>query len=132
MMHGIGKLYVLTRAADQPALLQDTATMHQIMTEWHPQIGKSILENWDFPETVSQAVGNQNDLDRDKIKTADLCDVLSLSIAMAPLSTDPAGVQLAIRDFPATHRMGLDEETIVTVLQEFAAEVNEVCSALGS
>jgi HD-like signal output (HDOD) protein len=133
MMHGIGKLYVLTRAVDQPALLLDTATLNQIMTEWHPQIGKSILENWDFPEAVSEAVGNQNDIDRgDRIKTADLCDVLAVSVAMAPLSTDPAGAQLAIRDFPATRRLGLDEATTIAVLQEFAAEVHEVCAALGS
>jgi hypothetical protein len=48
------------------------------------------------------------------------------------LSTDPAGAQLAIRDFPATRRLNLTEETTVAVLQEFAAEVNEICSALGS
>ena len=132
MMHGIGKLYVLTRAMDQPTLLKDTATMHQIMTEWHPQIGKAILENWDFPEVVSQAVGEQGDLDRGKVKSADLSDILMVSIAMAPLSTDPAGAQLAIRDFPATRRLGLTEETTVAVVQEFAAEVNEICSALGS
>ncbi len=132
MMHGIGKLYVLTRAVDKPELLNDAATLHQIMTEWHPQIGKSILENWDFPEAVSQAVGDQNDMDRGKIKTADLCDILAVSISMAPLSTDPVGAQEAIRNSPAALRLGLDEPTTVAVLQEFAAEVNEVCSALGS
>jgi len=132
MMHGIGKLYVLTRAMDQPALLKDTVTMHQIMNEWHPQIGKAILENWEFPDTVVQAVGEQSDTDRGKVYTADLCDVLMVSIAMAPLSTDPVGAQLAIRDFPATKRLGLTEETTVALLQEFAAEVNEICSALGS
>jgi len=133
MMHGIGKLYVLTRAVDQPELLKDPDTLQQIMTEWHPQIGKSILENWEFPEAVSDAVGNQNDHERgDRIKVADLTDVLTISIAMAPLSTDAAGAQMAIRDFPATHRLSLDKDTVVAVLQEFAAEVNEVCSALGS
>ena len=58
--------------------------------------------------------------------------MLTVSNAMAPLSTDPAGAQMAIRDSPATHRLSLNKETIVAVLQEFAAEVNEVCSALGS
>jgi HD-like signal output (HDOD) protein len=131
MMHGIGKMYVLTRAVDQPALLKDPETLHQIMTDWHPQIGKSILENWEFPDDVAQAVGNQHDLDRDKVKMADLSDVLAISIVTAPLSTDPAGARLAIRDFPASHRLGLDEATTIAVLQEFAAEVTEVCNALG-
>ena len=132
MMHGIGKLYVLTRAMDQPALLKDTVMMHQIINEWHPQIGQSILENWEFPEQIIQAVGEQAELDRPRVKAADLSDVLQISIAMAPLSTDPAGAQLAIRDFAATKRLALTEDATVTVLQEFATEVNEICSALGS
>jgi HD-like signal output (HDOD) protein len=132
MMHGIGRLYVLTRAMDQPSLLADTVTMQQIMTEWHPQIAKSILENWEFPEQIVQAVGEQADLDRPRLKAADLADVLQISIAMAPLSTDPAGAQLAIRDLAATKRLGLDEDMTVTVLQEFATEVSEICSALGA
>lgn len=124
---------MLTRAVDQPKLLKDPDTLQQIMTEWHPQISKSILEHREFPEAVSDAVGNQSVHDRgERIKIADLTDVLTVSIAMAPLSTDPAGAQMAIRDFPATHRLSLDTETIVAVMQEFAAEVNEVCSALGS
>ena len=57
--------------------------------------------------------------------------MLTVSIAMAPLSTDPAGAQRAIRDFPATHRLSLDKETIVAVPQEFAVEIIKVCSALG-
>jgi HD-like signal output (HDOD) protein len=42
MMHGIGKLYVLTRATDHPELFADTDTLDAIIRQWHPSIGKAI------------------------------------------------------------------------------------------
>ena len=38
--------------------------LDDIINEWHPSIGKAILENWDFPEAMAQAVGEQHDLTR--------------------------------------------------------------------
>src|SRR6202044_948366 len=46
MMHGIGKLYVLTRAIDHPELFASDATLNEIIGDWHASIGKAILENW--------------------------------------------------------------------------------------
>ena len=62
MMHGIGKLYVFTRATGHPELFANPAMLDEIINEWHPSIGKAILENWDFPEAMAQAVGEQHDL----------------------------------------------------------------------
>src|SRR6202035_777633 len=48
MMHGIGKLYVLTRAIDHPELFASDTTLNQIIDDWHASIGKAILDNWSF------------------------------------------------------------------------------------
>ena len=50
MMHGIGKLYVLTRVIDHPELFASNTMLNQIIGEWHASIGRAILENWNFPE----------------------------------------------------------------------------------
>ena len=47
MMHSIGKLYVLTRAAAHPELFANAAVLDEILEQWHPSIGKAILENWE-------------------------------------------------------------------------------------
>ena len=75
MMHGIGKLYVLTRATDHPELFADAGTLDEIIREWHPSIGKAILENWEFPEAMAQAVGEQEDHARTEPEAPDLSDV---------------------------------------------------------
>jgi len=64
MMHGIGKLYVLTRVVDHPELFASNTLVSQIITEWHASIGKAILENWNFSESMAQAVGDQADFGR--------------------------------------------------------------------
>ncbi len=51
MMHGIGKLYILTRATGHPELFASEEALNDIIDDWYPSIGKAILENWKFSET---------------------------------------------------------------------------------
>ncbi len=82
MMHGIGKLYVLTRATDHPELFISDTTLNEIIRDWHASIGKAILENWDFSESMAQAVGEQEDLSRDEPGPPNLSDVIAVAILM--------------------------------------------------
>src|SRR5476649_301930 len=40
MMHGIGKLYILTRAANHPELFESESVLNDIINDWYPSIGK--------------------------------------------------------------------------------------------
>ena len=65
MMHGIGKLYVVTRAVSHPELFSDKPMLDRIVNDWHAAIGKAILENWDFSEEMAEAVGEQQNHGRE-------------------------------------------------------------------
>jgi len=132
MMHGIGKLYILTRVPEHPELFSSAAEFHEIVDAWHPQIGKAILENWDFAEDMVTAVADQSDLGRDGEHAADLSDVIAVAILMAAFVADPDGLRVALQGLPATLRLGLNETRIVTVIQEFESEAQELRNALGS
>jgi len=132
MMHGIGKLYVLTRATGHPELFAQTDTLNGIIDEWHVSIGKAILENWDFAEIMSQAVGEQEDLNRVDTGPPDLRDVIAVAIVMARHCSDLPGLESALHDLPVSQRMGLDETKIQTVMRESAAEVAALSDALGN
>jgi HD-like signal output (HDOD) protein len=127
MMHGIGKLYVLTRAVDHPGLFANEAALNEIIDEWHASIGKAILENWNFPESMAQAVGEQANADRTEEGPADLNDVIAIAILMASNGTD-----VALHELGAAKRLGLDSEKTQGVMRESAAEVNALSLALGS
>jgi len=43
-MHGIGKLYILTRAISHPELFVDTAMLDGILKDWHASIASYSRE----------------------------------------------------------------------------------------
>ena len=130
MMHGIGKLYILTRAADHPGLFGGDAQLNEIIDDWHASIGKAILENWEFPEAMAQAVGDQ-EASRDDDGAADLADVVAVSIVIASHGTNISGLEIALQGHPGAKRLGLDESKTLSVMQDSAAEVTALSQALG-
>jgi HD-like signal output (HDOD) protein len=132
MMHGIGKLYVLTRAASHPELFTSANTLQHIIDDWHASIGKAILENWEFPESMAQAVGEQEELGRSEPETADLSDVIAVAVIMARYMDDAAGLEVALNGLPATGRLGLNEARTMSVMRDSAGEVNALSEALGA
>jgi HD-like signal output (HDOD) protein len=132
MMHSIGKLYVLTRAAAHPELFASTAVLDEILEQWHPSIGKAILENWEFSETMAQAVGEQEELDRTGLETADLSDILAIAILMARHGEDLPALQANLNGLPATLRLELNEARMTSVLKDSASEVSALSEALGA
>ncbi len=130
MMHGIGKLYILTRATEQPGLFGGDAQLNEIIDGWHASIGKAILENWEFPDAMAQAVGDQ-ETSREEDGAADLADVVAVSLLIASYGTDIAGLELALHGHPGARRLGLDEAKTLAVMQDSAAEVTALSQALG-
>lgn len=131
MMHGIGKLYVLTRAVDHPELFLSRDALFDIVTEWHASIGKAILENWDFPEATAAAVGEQDELGREDDGAADLRDVIAISLIMASHASDREALDAALCGLPGSLRLGLNAARISLVVEECAAEVSALSEALG-
>jgi len=131
MMHGIGKLYVLTRAVSHPELFTSGGMIEQIVGEWHASIGKAILENWEFPESMAQAVGEQEELARHEPEQADLSDVLAVAILMSRHSPSEPDVVQALDGLPSSARLGLSESRIVSVMRDSALEVKALGTALG-
>ncbi len=132
MMHGIGKLYIMTRAAQHAELFVDKDTLDGILIDWHAQIGKAILENWEFSDAMCAAVGEQEDHSRDEEIEPDLRDVLAIAIIMSCHGPDPGGLEVALEGLPARIRLGLDAERTRVVVEDCAAEVSALGEALGA
>lgn len=133
MMHGIGKLYILTRAADHPEFFANQMSLNEIIDGWHASIGKAILENWDFAQSMSQAVGEQADFSRTRSgAAADLGDVVGIAILIASYGTDIAGLEAALQEVAGAQRLGLNESTMMALMQDSAAEVTALSQALSA
>jgi HD-like signal output (HDOD) protein len=132
LMHGMGKLYILTRAARHPALFADPPTYNQIVRDWHSSIAKAILENWDISEEIVAAVEGYEDLDRDHKGPPDLTDVLTVANLLASFHDFPESIELNMQGVKACSRMNMNKEVAQKILQESAEEVASLRSALGS
>ena len=131
MMHGIGKLYIMTRAAQHPDLFVDDVALNEILDRWHASIGKAILENWEFSEEMAAAIGDQNDHGREGPGAPDLRDVIAMAIVLASHHTNADGIDEALDGLATAKRFGLNKERARLMMRESAAEVAALTSALG-
>jgi HD-like signal output (HDOD) protein len=132
MMHGIGKLYVLTRAIRHPELFADREMLERIIDDWNASIGKAILENWEFSAEMSEAIGAQDEHGGEGSAEADLRDVISIAKVMAAHSPDAQPLDECLREYPAARRLGLNDEKTRMVMHECAAEIAALSDALGN
>jgi HD-like signal output (HDOD) protein len=132
VLHGIGKLYLLTRAARFPLVLNDATTYQRIVAEYHGRVAQAILRNWEIPEEVVEAVLACENPDREHEGTTDLTDVLTVGGALAALGPNPVAEQMLFLGMPAARRMKLDAAACVAALKESHDEIVSLRQALGS
>src|SRR5688572_25562273 len=67
LMHGVGKLFVLTRAAHYPFVLRDRTKYAGILRKWHAQFARAILNGWRINAEVIDAVVNYENFNREVV-----------------------------------------------------------------
>lgn len=77
LLHDIGKFYILYRARDYADIFVDEAALWDVVDRWHTDIGDAILQSWDVPEEISQAVRDHRNLGRTHFGPPDLTDLLT-------------------------------------------------------
>jgi len=132
LMHGMGKLYILTRASQFPLLFNDQPSYKQIVRDWHASIAKAILENWEINEDIVAAVEEFEHLDRTHIGGNDLTDVLTVANLLASFHEFPESIELNMQGVKACERMRLDREAVERILGESSQEVASLRAALGT
>jgi HD-like signal output (HDOD) protein len=130
LLHGIGKLYIVTRAEKHPTLFMHPETMNDMIRDWHAAIGKAILENWEFPDDMAEAISVQDDLSRESENPPDLTDVIATAILMASFATDLGGLAIAMEGSPVVARMRLTAVKAEVVMRESAVEIASLRQAL--
>lgn len=61
LLHGIGRLYILTKATRYPKLLGDPETLQAVQDQWSASVGKSIIEAWGFPAEIAESLDGEYD-----------------------------------------------------------------------
>ena len=101
-----------------------------IITGGTGQLGRAIVENWGFPEHISEAVGEHENIDRVNDKP-DVADVLTVAVMMASFFGHEADLELNMQGVKSFWRLGLDNDKCVHVMRDCAEEISALRAALG-
>lgn len=126
LLHSIGYLPVLTELGNNKALLEEKDDILASLEEIHPQIGRIILETWDFPEEVTLAVSDHRDLDRTHEGSADVTDIVLVANLHALLGSGNPLCSRRWDEIPAFALLGLTPEESISAMKEASAEISGI------
>jgi HD-like signal output (HDOD) protein len=131
LLHGVGHLYILTRASKHPKLFANESAYQAIERDWHSSIAKALLENWEMAEEIVLAVSEYEDVSREHRGPPDLSDVLTVGHLLASYRDYPETLELNMQGVSACKRLQLDTAAYAKLLGESSEEIAAVQAALG-
>ena len=131
LLHGIGRLYIMVRSVGKSDKLWRDAAFMDMVESWHPAIGKAVLENWGFAETMATALGDQLDYDRSAKGEADLTDVLIVGVALAVVLREPGPRTVIMDGISSYQHLGLTAQDCAAALQIAEHQLGSLHAALG-
>ena len=131
LMHGIGRMYVLTRAEDFPDVFKDEADIHEIMDEWDASIGSSIIESWGFSSHISAAVRDYKDTARDHDDGVDYTDILILAFVLFQFLNASEDSEFVLNEIPASKHLNVAASDMMSIIAESEEQIASLRRALG-
>ncbi|MCB1943056.1 MAG: HDOD domain-containing protein [Candidatus Accumulibacter sp.] len=131
LVHDIGAFYLLSRVAGFPRVMNDPAELHQLLVEWHDNIGHALLAAMGLPEEVVTVVEG-HDLDRVVTTVKTLADVLFVANKLANLDHGWRDPTLSEPTVVSALSELFDAEGLSALLADSAEEVASVKGVLGA
>jgi HD-like signal output (HDOD) protein len=127
LLHEVGKLYLVTKAEEFPDLLGDKNSFDAVLNTWNPQISKSIIESWGFPDEVAHSSDPGSYLSDDTASPPDYVDVVH--VAKFLLDHDQAAPLNLLED-PSCVRLGMHNERMSVVLAAYKDKLKTMQQSL--
>jgi HD-like signal output (HDOD) protein len=132
LVHGVGKLYILTHSMRHPALFGDQTMYQRIVRDWHGNIAKALLESWFLADEIVNAVSSYEDSARELRGTsAALADVLEIADMLSMCKDSPELIRARLANRKAAVHLGLDADICQGLVGESAEELAALRQALG-
>ena len=132
LMHGVGKLFVLTRAAHYPFVLRDRSKYAGMLRKWHALFAKRILTGWRVHEEVINAVVQYENLNREVVgDEPDLTDILATSYLVVGHAGRMQDLSMTVEKISAFSRLRLDLMAVEETLEQAREEIEDLRLAIG-
>lgn len=131
LVSGVGKLYILTRSSQYPAVFADPESYPVIVKQWHAQVARSILDHWKLAPEIVDAVAEIEEASADDRAQVTMGDLLAVTQLLTDLKDAPDLLAVELPNNRAAMRLGITAENCVQLLVDSTAEVNSLREALG-
>lgn len=132
LVHGVGKLYILTHSMKHPVLFGEQEMYQRIVQDWHGNIAKALLESWHMTEEIVAAVHSYEDSSRDlRGPSGVLADILQIADMLAACQQAPETVPTILTGSKVASRLGLDATSCQMMLTESGEQLAALRDALG-
>jgi HD-like signal output (HDOD) protein len=127
LMHGVGKLFILTRAAHFPFVLRDRTKYGAILRKWHAPFAKGILGGWRINEDVIEAVMQYENLNREvQGDEPDLTDILATSYLVVGHAGRMQDLSMTVEKIASFSRLRLNLMAVEETLEQAKEEIEDL------
>lgn len=130
LIHDIGALPVLSYAEKFPELTDDKEMLDATIYRLHNQIGRLVLEGWNFPPELIAVASDHEQYDRISDSSPDYVDVVMVANLHTYIGKEHASCATDWTDIPAFNALGLTPEESMAALDEAREDVQEVVNML--
>lgn len=140
LLHVVGRLFVLTRLARSPRLLDRPGLPEKLLEDWGGRAGATLLRGWAVPEDLCRAVTTHDEPGRAAAAEPVLTDVLAAAVVLADLMPPSRSdyldqIQLAQVFFHTEalwHRLGLGREQCSDALHIALGDMQQLRAQFGT
>ena len=127
LIHNIGMLPILKRAAKSPEIVENKVMLYSIINKLHPEIGRLILEEWHFPAELIQVAAEHEDLERNSGPEVDYTDIVMIANLHSYMGKAENKYSSADwNNIPAFEKLGLTPEQSIMALTEAQTDIAEI------
>jgi len=130
LIHDIGTLPILAYAGRFPELKNDQEQLLSVTYLLHTQIGKLVLEGWNFPPELIAVAAEHEKYDRVSDPSPDYVDIVMIANLHTYIGKKHASTETDWTEIPAFKALGLTPEESMAALEEARTEVQEVLDML--
>jgi HD-like signal output (HDOD) protein len=127
LMHDVGTLYIITKTSEFPELLGNPEGFKDIVKQWNPQIGKSIIESWGFNEEMAESADSDSYVTDNGAEEPRLADVMHVAELLIESSETES---LDFDEIPSCRKLGVDDGSIGGIMERYRDKMQGMQSAL--
>jgi HD-like signal output (HDOD) protein len=135
LIHDIGSLLVVTRAAQYPDSLTQPSHLVLAVSKLRGQFGAMILRKWEFPDDMVTVALEAEEWHRDPQSQADYCDLVLIAQLYSFIGTLHGGEAYPpMETLPAFSKLAIDQsdpKSTLQILKDAKESIDEIRRSLG-